>query len=168
MIKNTIYFKKWKSPVGDLFLYSNEKSLLALSFEENKTEILSRFKTATVVKKSSKIIDKTIKQLKEYFSGKRKSFDIAIETTGTEFQKRAWTQLTKIPFGQTLSYKGQAEKIKAAKAFRAVGSANGQNHIAIIIPCHRVIASNGKLGGFAGGLHVKTKLLKLEGIETAA
>ena len=102
------------------------------------------------------------KQLEEYFSGKRKKFDISLAPSGTLFQKSVWQALQKIPYGQTVSYKNVAEKINNPKAIRAVGMANNRNPIAIIIPCHRVIGSNGNLVGYAGGLKLKQKLLELE------
>ena len=102
-------------------------------------------------------------QLKEYFDGTRKKFDVPLDVEGTEFQKRVWKGLQKIPYGKTISYKTLSEKLGDVKAVRAVGKANGQNPIAIIIPCHRVIGSDGSLVGYASGLAIKEKLLHLEG-----
>ena len=104
----------------------------------------------------------TINQLTEYFEGKRKDFDLPFDLEGTDFQKRVWAELLKIPFGKTRSYMDQARALGDVKAIRAVASANGQNKIAIIIPCHRVIGSDGSLTGFAGGLHRKKWLLHFE------
>jgi O-6-methylguanine DNA methyltransferase len=100
--------------------------------------------------------------LREYFAGKRKKFSIKLDISGTEFQESVWYALNKIAYGKTVSYAQQAKLVRKPKAFRAVGSANGKNPVAIILPCHRVIASNGTLGGYGGGLSIKRKLLALE------
>ena len=117
------------------------------------------------VKKSEKetpLIKKTIKEIEEYFEGKRKFFDIPISIKGTEFQEKVWKALLKIPYGETKSYEDIAKMIGCPKGARAVGMANHNNKIIIIIPCHRVIGKNGKLIGYAGGLPVKEKLLQIE------
>ncbi len=101
-------------------------------------------------------------QLAEYFSGQRKTFDLNLKPHGTDFQQKVWNALLEIPFGKTVSYHHQAVKLGDVKSIRAVASANGKNPIAIIIPCHRVIGSDGTLTGYAGGLHRKQKLLELE------
>jgi len=102
-------------------------------------------------------------QLNEYFRRDRRTFEIPLDLDGTDFQIKVWNELIKIPYGVTISYKQLSERIGDAFAVRAVGKANGSNPIPVIIPCHRVIEANGKLGGYSGGLHVKEKLLKLEG-----
>ena len=102
------------------------------------------------------------RELKEYFSGKRKKFSVPLNAQGTAFQKSVWNQLSKIPYGKTVSYRDIAIKIKNKKAVRAVGTANGKNPFCIIIPCHRVIAADGSLGGYSGGIQFKKKLLALE------
>ena len=114
------------------------------------------------IEKETPLIWETVRMLREYFDGKRKSFDLPLRPSGTEFQIKAWNALLSIPYGQTRSYKEQAEAIGNPKACRAVGNANGKNPISIIIPCHRVIGSNGSLVGFGGGLDVKRMLLDLE------
>ena len=106
--------------------------------------------------------DETQKQLKEYFSMKRKIFDLPLVLNGTEFQKKAWKQLLKIHYGKTISYGEQAERIGDAKKARAVGAANARNPISIVVPCHRIIAKNGDLTGFGGGLDNKKFLINLE------
>ena len=108
------------------------------------------------------MIKKAYTQLEEYLSGKRTEFDIEIEKIGTEFQKKVWKELLNIPYGETRSYKDIAIAIGNEKACRAVGNANNKNPIAIIVPCHRVIGSNGSMTGYAGGLDIKEKLLKIE------
>lgn len=102
-------------------------------------------------------------QLKEYFNLKRRKFYIPLDIEGTEFQMKVWDELKKIPYGKTASYKDIALAIGNVNAVRAIGNANGKNHVPIIIPCHRVIEHSGKLGGYSGGLNVKEKLLELEG-----
>ncbi len=102
-------------------------------------------------------------QLREYFFGERKKFNLPLDLEGTDFQKKVWKELQKIPYGKTISYKILSAKIGNVKAIRAVGKANGENPAAIVVPCHRVIGSNGSLTGYAGGLDIKEKLLLLEG-----
>ncbi len=117
---------------------------------------------AEYVEERSEVIEQTITQLKEYFTGERKSFDISLLTVGTDFQKSVWQGLMKIPYGTTASYLELAKNIGNDKAVRAVASANGANAISILIPCHRIIGSNGDLVGYAGGLVAKKKLLEIE------
>jgi methylated-DNA-[protein]-cysteine S-methyltransferase len=150
------------SPVGKLRLVASDKGLIAIDVRNNAKEVVT-------VKDSSAqaILLKTKKQLEQYFAGKRTSFDIALDLVGTEFQVQAWRALCRIPFGKTISYGQQASNIKKPKAFRAVGSANGKNPIPIIVPCHRVVASDGSLGGYSLGLKMKKQLLALEGVSEA-
>lgn len=103
------------------------------------------------------------KQLAEYFAGERKSFELPLAPDGTEFQKKVWKALCDIPYGQLRSYKEVAEAAGCPKGFRAVGGANNKNHIVIVIPCHRVIATDGSIGGYGDGIEMKRKLLGLEG-----
>ncbi len=108
------------------------------------------------------VIDEAVKQLTEYFDGKRKVFDLPLNPQGTEFQRNVWTALTEIPYGKVCSYQDIAVKIGNPKAVRAVGGANNKNPILIIIPCHRVIGKDGSLVGYGGGLEIKKYLLSLE------
>ena len=110
----------------------------------------------------TKLLKKANQQLQEYLKGERKIFDLPLEPHGTEFQKKVWNSLQKIHYGETNSYKDIAKSIGNIKACRAVGMANNKNPILIFIPCHRVIGSNGKLVGYAGGLNIKEKLLQIE------
>jgi len=112
--------------------------------------------------KPSALSELAASQLTEYFSGKRKDFDLPLEPQGTEFRKKVWSALTEIPYGETRSYKDIAERIGNPKACRAVGGANNKNPISIIIPCHRVVGADGSLVGYGGGLDKKTMLLDLE------
>jgi len=150
------------SPVGKLRLVASEKGLVAIDVRNNA-------KQAVTAKNPSAqaILLKTKKQLEQYFAGRRTSFDVALDLVGTDFQKQAWRALCRIPFGKTISYGQQAANIKKPKAFRAVGSANGKNPIPIIVPCHRVVAGDGSLGGCRIGLRIKKQLLALEGVSEA-
>lgn len=129
----------------------------------NPTKEIIELTEATKLRSDDPYLFGTFNQLKEYFAGTRKKFDVPLNIEGTEFQKKVWNELIKIPYGKTISYKTLSEKLGDVKAIRAVGKANGKNPIAIIIPCHRVIGANGKLTGYASGLHIKEKLLLLEG-----
>ena len=150
------------SPVGKLRLVASEKGLVAIDVRNNaKQEVTARNPSAQAV------LIQTKKQLEQYFAGKRTTFDVALDLVGTEFQVQAWRALCRIPFGKTISYGQQAANIKKPKAFRAVGSANGKNPIPIIVPCHRVVASDGSLGGYSLGLRMKKQLLALEGVSEA-
>ena len=120
------------------------------------------FKDIPAEQKETDLIKKTYLELTEYFNGERQIFDIPSSPEGTPFQKIVWDELKKIPYGKTAAYKDIAKRIGNEKACRAVGMANNKNPIAIIIPCHRVIGSNGNLTGYAFGLNIKEKLLKLE------
>ena len=112
-------------------------------------------------------VNDAISQLEEYFAGSRQNFDLPLDLRGTEFQVAAWNALAEIQYGHTASYGQQAANIKKPKAFRAVGSANGKNPIPIIVPCHRVVAGDGSLGGYSLGLKMKKQLLALEGVSEA-
>ena len=147
-----LYQCKYNSPIGELYITADEYSLLSVSFSSKENAISSE----------NNIIKTAKKQLDEYFSRRRKVFDLPINPIGTEFQKKVWAELIKIPYGKTRTYKEIALSIGSPKAVRAVGNANNKNPIAIIIPCHRVIGSNGKLIGYRGGLDKKQKLLNFE------
>ena len=110
----------------------------------------------------SPLLDRLQTQLKQYFAGKRREFNLPLDTPGSAFQERVWNELRRIPYGQTISYRQLAERVGAGAAYRAVGRANGSNRVAVIVPCHRVIAAGGGLGGYGGGLTAKRHLLELE------
>ena len=153
-------YKTMKSPVGTLKLVASDKGLAAILWENDdpKRVRLSPLKE----QKENPVLVETEKQLSDYFSGKLKSFSVQLDFQGTDFQKQVWQALLTIPFGETRSYAQIATQVGNPKSVRAVGAANGKNPISIIAPCHRVIGSNGKLTGFAGGLAAKAHLLKLE------
>lgn len=147
------------SKVGRLYLVASEKGLQGVFWERQSVPMAkSLLGTAPEIRLLSQAAD----ELKDYFSGNRKKFNLPLDVRGTPFQKRVWAELRKIPYGKTCSYKDIARRIENEKAVRAVGSANGRNPLCILIPCHRVIAADGSLGGYSSGLHIKTKLLELE------
>ncbi|MGE0764295.1 MAG: methylated-DNA--[protein]-cysteine S-methyltransferase [Bdellovibrionales bacterium] len=150
--------KSISSEIGVIHLVASEKGLKSLDWQATATPQSIAHAPAAAFK----ILDQAEKELVEYFKGQRKKFDVALDLDGTDFQKKVWQQLRKIPYGKTYSYQELARQIQNEKATRAVGTANGRNRLPIIIPCHRVIAANGTLGGYSGGLDIKIKLLELE------
>jgi methylated-DNA-[protein]-cysteine S-methyltransferase len=156
----TYSYKTMKSPVGTLKLVASDRGLVAILWE-NDNPMRVRL-NPLVEEKEHPVLLETERQLSEYFAGKRKRFSLKFGCVGTEFQKEVWQALATIPFGETRSYGDIARQIGHPKAVRAVGAANGRNPISIVVPCHRVIGSNGKLTGFAGGLETKASLLRLE------
>lgn len=147
------YKTYYNSPIGILEIRGTEQGISGVHFVENKSDPDPAIPLP---------LKECVQQLNEYFTGDRKEFSLKLLLEGTNFQKKAWNQLIKIPYGKTASYKDIAVAIKNKKAFRAVGSANGRNNIAIIIPCHRIIAHDGTLGGYGGGLWKKEWLLDHE------
>ena len=143
-----------KSPIGQLKLIADKNFINSILFVFNNTEM--------EVENSNEILEICKKQLNEYFAGERKEFDVKTNQDGTEFQQRVWDELWKIPHGKTVSYNYIAERVGGKNMMRAVGSANGKNQISIIVPCHRVIGSDGSLTGYAGGMWRKEWLLKHE------
>ena len=147
------------SPVGKLRLAASADGLLSIDVGK----VGNSRSTTAKDPSAQRILDTTRKQLAEYFAGKRTSFTVPLDLRGTDFQIESWRALSRIPYGSTISYGQQAEDIGNRKACRAVGSANGRNPIPIIVPCHRVIAADGSLGGYGLGLKMKQQLLDLEG-----
>ncbi len=160
-------FERFSTPLGPMIVIGSNEGIYLLEFTDRRmleTELkqLEKHFKASILPGSNKNIKQLKRELNEYFEGKRKNFDVPLKIFGTEFQKKAWNALLKIPYGQTRSYKTQAEIIGHPKAVRAVGTANGCNRIAIVYPCHRVIGENGKLTGYGGGLWRKQWLLNHE------
>lgn len=145
-------FAVYNTKIGKLKIEYDSDAITGITSAKNEKEQGIR----------SELSDKTALQLEEYFDGKRKEFDISIKLIGTEFQKKVWNELLKIPYGETVSYKDIAINTGNPKACRAVGMANHNKPILIIVPCHRVINENKKLGGYALGLDLKRRLLELE------
>jgi methylated-DNA-[protein]-cysteine S-methyltransferase len=154
-----MYFAEMESPVGPLRLVGEEAGLRKVWFIHGRK---AKQPDATW-KEDGAFFSDVARQLKAYFAGDLREFDVPLLIEGTDFQQRVWQTLRTIPYGQTISYLQLAEKIGNAKAVRAVGLANGANPIPIIVPCHRVIGSDGTLTGFGGGMENKRKLLELEG-----
>ncbi|AGK95592.1 methylated-DNA--[protein]-cysteine S-methyltransferase [Clostridium pasteurianum] len=150
--------------MGNGFYYETEIGKIGIV--ENGTAITNMYFGDIIQQdvniEETPLLKKANEELQEYFSGKRKNFDLPLEAEGTDFQRKVWKALQEIPYGETCSYKDIAENIGNTKASRAVGMANNKNPIFIFIPCHRVIGSNGKLVGYAAGLDVKERLLEME------
>jgi methylated-DNA-[protein]-cysteine S-methyltransferase len=163
--KYKLYAKTFDTPHGAMAVAVDDqgrvvKVIFPNGFAQWEREIVN---DRIAVVQQSERCDAVIGQLDEYFAGKRKTFDVAVQPTGTEFQRRVWAVLQTIPFGTVTTYKGVAQQLGDLAAIRAVGRANATNPIPIIIPCHRVIGADGSLTGFGGGLPLKEALLKLEG-----
>jgi len=153
-----MYFFKYQSPLGEIAISANDHGINALAFQRGSAPLAE----PKEIKENKKLFNKITAQLDEYFAGKRKSFDLPLAPEGTPFRQQVWQALLEIPFGETRSYGWLAQHINNPKAVRAVGGANGANPIALIIPCHRVIGSNSKLTGYAGGVEFKAALLAHE------
>lgn len=150
------------TPIGELRLVGSERGLAAILWKKEKA---GRVPLALGSRNDSHpILAEAQRQLAEYFAGTRRTFDLALDFSGTDFQKRVWKALLTVPFGQTVSYADIAKKIGSPKAVRAVGAANGRNPISIIAACHRVIGTSGALTGYAGGMQAKAALLAHEGL----
>ena len=160
-----IYYSSFESPVlKKVFVASTNKGVCAVDFLTSKERFLKKLHQefpGDIVRDDRKN-QKVLTQLKKYLKGELKYFDCPLDMRGTSFEKKVWSALKRIPYGKTRSYKDIAKTIGHPRAFRAVGNANGCNSIPLIVPCHRVIESNGGLGGFGHGLEVKKRLLDLE------
>ncbi len=156
-----------ETPIGPMIAASREGALILLEFTnrqrmEVQIETLRKRFEAVFLPEDDAVIKQTRRELDEYFAGKRRDFTIPLDYPGTPFETKVWDELLKIPYGETRSYEQLAEITSSKGAVRAVGSANGRNRIAIVIPCHRVINKSGALGGYGGGLWRKETLLALE------
>jgi len=148
------------TPIGTLRLVSNDTQLIKIEFENQHSD-------DDHLEASNAVLADCADQLSDYFAGRRQRFDLRLAVQGTTFQQSVWNALTDIPYGELRSYQDIARTIGNPAAVRAVGAANGRNPLPIVVPCHRVIGSNGSLTGFAGGLEAKTFLLELEGCQVA-
>ncbi|WP_020612194.1 methylated-DNA--[protein]-cysteine S-methyltransferase [Sediminispirochaeta bajacaliforniensis] len=144
--------------IGTLRIVASEDAITEISFVSGE----KNYDKAEETNKETNLIKKAGEELKEYFEGTRRSFDLPLDSQGTPFQKRVWEALLDIPYGETRSYRQIAEAVGSPKGFRAVGLANNKNPIIIVVPCHRVIGANGSLVGYGAGLEVKDQLLRLE------
>ena len=165
--ENIILISRLTTPIGPMFICATDKGICLLEFVDRRmleTEFkdLQRLLKARIITGENEHIKQAKNEVSEYFNGKRKVFDVKVHSPGTDFQNLVWDCLKKIPFGETATYKQQVERIDKPKGIRSVASANGFNRISIIIPCHRVIGTNGKLTGYGGGLERKKWLLDHE------
>ncbi len=167
MATANLIFKEVKTPIGEMIFGSSEKGLCLLDFKYRKSfpRILNRIKEYFgdfITYGTSPVIELAEKELTHFFKGDLKVFTIPLDIRGTDFQLQVWNALLQIKYGRTVSYLDIAKKIGRPKAVRAIANANGQNGIAVIIPCHRVIGSDGSLTGYGGGITIKKKLLGIE------
>src|SRR4029077_14935982 len=171
----TLHSTMFTSPVGPLFLAASDRGLAALEFDARLpghhtirriAHDLRAESKSVCFEESASALRPYARELEEYFAGKRREFNFALDLRGTDFQLACWRALLAIPYGETRSYGDIARAVGRPQGFRAVGMANNRNPIAIVVPCHRVIASDGPLCGYGGGLDVKRKLLELEGALT--
>jgi len=160
-----VYYSFFDSPfLKRVFVASTKKGVCMVDFLTSERAFLKRLKDrfSGGIIKDHRTNQKVLSQLDKYLKGKLRRFNLQLDMKGTSFERKVWSALAKIPYGQTRSYRDIAKAIDHAKAFRAVGNANGRNRLPLIIPCHRVIESNGGLGGFGHGLKVKKQLLDFE------
>lgn len=153
MPEKQVYYGYYNSPIGLIEIGGTADAIVSVSFVEARRDA-----TAT-----TPLVDEVVRQMDEYFAGDREDFEVPVHFEGTDFQCDVWRQLEPIPYGQLVSYQDIAEALERPGAVRAVGAANGQNPVAIVVPCHRVIGSNGDLTGYGGGIWRKEWLLKHEG-----
>jgi len=159
----TLYYSRMSSPAGPLLIGVSDSALVVLEFDRGLPKKIAG--QAIEWQESEQRTHPVREQLEQYFAGQLRDFDLALDLRGTDFQKRCWNQLLRIPYGETRSYAEIARAVGSPKSFRAVGQANHYNPIAIIVPCHRVLAAGCYLGGYGGGLPVKALLLRLEGAQ---
>ncbi|SHF98953.1 methylated-DNA-[protein]-cysteine S-methyltransferase [Microbulbifer donghaiensis] len=153
-------YEIYSTGFGEICIAADDQGLVALEFCGDGRELRVG---PDWQRRRTELTDCAARQLEEYFAGERREFELPLNPRGTEFQRRVWDALAGIPYGETRSYREQAEALGNLKAIRAVARANGANPIAIVIPCHRVIGADGTLTGYAGGLEMKARLLTLEG-----
>ncbi|MDU9050999.1 MAG: methylated-DNA--[protein]-cysteine S-methyltransferase [Candidatus Electrothrix sp. Rat3] len=155
--------RRWRCEYCDIILVADQEKIVYLHLETGQGKRIFSLDPGWEEDASSSVFQETIEQLQAYFSGNSAPFTVPLHIEGTEFQKKVWAELIKIPFGVRQSYRDIAEAIDRPKAARAVGAAVGRNPLPLFIPCHRIIGSNGALTGFAHGLAIKEQLLQLEG-----
>lgn len=160
-MSSKLFYDAIDSPVGTLKIICSDEAVLAILWDAERAE---RVRLPGVPKHAPThpLVSLTARQLEEYFAGRRQSFDLPLDPVGTPFQKAVWRELSRIPYGKTLSYGEQARRLGDSNKARAVGAANGRNPISILVPCHRVVGKTGDLTGFAGGLDRKRYLLDFE------
>jgi len=155
-----------ETPIGTLLAGATDEAIVLCDFADRPmidAQVAAvRRRIGPTRDGEAPLLDRLESQLTEYFAGRRREFELPLDIPGSAFQERVWAELRRIPYGETISYRQLAERVDAAAAYRAVGRANGSNRVAVIVPCHRVIATGGGLGGYGGGLSAKRRLLDLE------
>lgn len=163
---STVTTRTIDTPIGPMTLGATDEAVVIADFTERPmmpaqlAAVRRRF--GPTQEGDAPLLDRAEQQLREYFAGQRRGFDLPLDLPGSAFQERVWGELARIPYGETITYRALAERVEATPAWRAVGRANGSNRLAVIVPCHRVIATGGGLGGYGGGLPAKRFLLDLE------
>ncbi len=155
------------TPIGVLTLVASDRGLTNILFESESPEHAGLPSDLPAADDGDETLDVAATQLEEYFAGTRREFDVSLDLIGTDFQRQAWLALADVPYGETTTYGAQAERIGRPGASRAVGGANGQNPVPIVLPCHRIIGADGSLTGFGGGLDLKQRLLDHERAQQA-
>ena len=167
-----VTIRQLTTPIGPMVAGATDDAVVLLEFAERRMYPAQlaglRRRIGPTSEGSSPLLDRLEAQLGEYFDATRRDFDLPLDTPGSAFQERVWAELRAIPYGETISYRELAERVDAGAAWRAVGRANGSNRVAVIVPCHRVVATGGALGGYGGGLPAKRLLLDLEAATAAA
>lgn len=158
----TLYYSRMESSLVPLVIGVSEKGLAIIEFDQGEFPKGRLARSVDWVESASRT-EAVVRELDEYFDGLRREFTVPLDLQGTDFQKKCWRALLKIPYGETRTYADIARRVGSPQGFRAVGMANHDNPVPIVVPCHRVLASDGTLGGFGGGLELKRKLLELEG-----
>jgi methylated-DNA-[protein]-cysteine S-methyltransferase len=165
--RSTVYYTGMEGPIGDLWMAMTDRGLMKVSFSQDEASFVTEIhqRTRAEVLPSSEKLGRIVAELREYFSGTRSRFDFAIDLSRvTPFQRRVLQAAANIPMGKVITYGELAGRIGQPQASRAVGQALGRNPIPVVIPCHRIIGGGGGIGGYTGGLHIKRKLLELEGV----
>jgi O-6-methylguanine DNA methyltransferase len=165
-LATTVTTRLLETPVGPMLAGATDHAIVLCDFAERPmlpAQLAAiRRRIGPTVDGSNALLDRLEVQLGEYFAGQRREFDLPLDIPGSPFQERVWAELRRIPYGTTISYRELAARVEAGSGFRAVGRANGANRVAIVVPCHRVVAAGGGLGGYGGGLDAKARLLDLE------
>jgi len=163
---STVKLRVIETPVGRMLAGATDLAIVLCDFAERPmigAQLAAvRRRIGPTVEGTSPLLVRLESQLQEFFTGTRRAFDLPLDIPGSAFQERVWAELQRVPYGETISYRQLAERVGAGAAYRAVGRANGSNRVAVIVPCHRVIATGGGLGGYGGGLPAKRRLLDLE------
>ena len=166
---NNIIIHTFNTPLGEMIACATEQGICLLEFNDRKLldkefHDIQKLLNATIIPGANQHLEQVQKEINEYFNGERKTFSVPLDTPGTDFQKKVWKELLKIPYGETITYKQQAILMGKPKSTRPIANANGHNRIAIIIPCHRVIGVNGDMTGYGAGIVRKKWLIEFESV----